>query len=114
MSKSSTAVTFIFLLAPAGAWAATMNASPDTVTEQAGFDQEFTLTLEGDQFLSTVSAVYVDLGGDFSGLSVADVTYLSSDAATVTLTGDLVYDTGEGTITVPVTRWWVLMTPPQR
>lgn len=90
----------IMALSPVQAWAATMSATPNTVTEKAGFDQEFTLTLEGDQFLDTVPAEYIDLGGDFESLSVSEVVYQNSTTVTAQVYGDLSYGTGQGTITV--------------
>lgn len=79
---------------------AVMTAGPDTVTEQAGFDQEFTLTLEGDQFRETVSAEYINLGGDFENLSIDSVAYKDSTTVTARVYGDLSYSTGQGTITI--------------
>ncbi len=90
----------VSLINPLPVWAATMDVDPDTVTEQEGFDQQFTLTLTEDTFQSTVSSEHVELGGDFQSLSVGEVVYSDSTTVTTRVYGDLYSDNGIGTIKI--------------
>lgn len=81
----------------------TMSVSPDEVPEDGDFDQQFTLDLSsvpGDVEFDNLETGDIDLGGDFEGLSVDVVDEVSAIQATVDISGDLIHDAGEGTITV--------------
>lgn len=88
------------LINPLSGWAATLDVDPDTVTEQEGFDQQFTLTLTDDTFQSTISSDHVELGDDFHSLSVTDTVYSDSATVTTRVYGDLYRDRGIGTIKI--------------
>ena len=82
----------------------TATGVPSPVNESASLDQVFTITLTEDQLTAgstTVSiGAAVTLAGDLTGLTKGTVVKSSLGEYTIQLTGNLVYATGSGTITL--------------
>lgn len=90
----------ITMLVPVGALAALMRATPNEVTEQDDFTEEFELKLEDDFLISTELEDHISLGGDFEGLNVTEVVYKDSSTVIAKINGALKRDTGVGRITI--------------
>lgn len=78
-----------------------VEAEPTEVDEEIGFEQTFVLSLDG-ALEGDLDASNVQLGGDLAALGDPDEVTGEDGAttATVAVSGDLLHDTGVGTITV--------------
>ena len=78
--------------------------SPDNVNESATFNQTFTITMTKDQLTGASDndsiAGAVSLSGDFTGLNVGVAGKTSVNEFTINVNGNLVFNTGTGTITL--------------
>jgi len=75
---------------------ASISVSPDEVYEDESFNETFTLTLTEEEFVVNLDSGDINLGGDFDGLNIADVTRVNNTKATVQLAGNLSHNTCEG------------------
>lgn len=77
-----------------------LSAQPGAVVAGANFNQTFTLTLLNETFSEGFGQNSISLGGDFSGLNLAQAQKTAPAAATVTLSGNLTAASGSGQINV--------------
>ena len=78
----------------------TLTALPSNVSESDYFNQTFTLTLSLGSFIDDINSSHITIGGDFAGLTIDSVTRDSSNTVTVQISGVLIKNMGNGTITV--------------
>ncbi|MBP1762105.1 MAG: lipoprotein, partial [Firmicutes bacterium] len=64
------------------------------------FNQTIVLTLSAGSFVDGIGSGHITLGGDFTGISVSNVTKTSSGTISIQLSGTLVRSTGVGVITI--------------
>ncbi|MBS4007793.1 MAG: prepilin-type N-terminal cleavage/methylation domain-containing protein [Clostridium sp.] len=74
--------------------------SPNLVTTSPTFDRTFELTLTASQFNSPLQTHQFSLANDFSGLTIANVTRISDQQASVRVSGNLVHSYGIGIINI--------------
>lgn len=78
----------------------TLTALPSNVSESDYFNQTFTLTLSLGSFIDDINSSHITIGGDFAGLTIDSVTRDSSNTVTVQISGILIKNMGNGTITI--------------
>jgi len=73
---------------------------PDQVYEDEDFEETFSLTLTEEGFVQDLNISDINLGGDFNGLAIEGIIKENITEASLDLSGNLIYGTGEGSITV--------------